>query len=175
MRWRAVFLVLPAVFLMTGCRQDMTTQPKLRTLGSAEAFPNDAAARPLPKGVVARNGPGQQGQGQGRPPVNAALLKRGQQQFNVFCAPCHGEDGYGDGMVVERGFPAPPSYHSQGLRQASDRLFFTVITNGIGRMYSYADRVSPRDRWAIIAYIRALQLSQYATLDQAPEAREKIK
>ena len=94
-------------------------------------------------------------------PVTMALLARGQERFDVYCAPCHSPLGDGDGMVARRGFPHPPSYHSDRLRAAPDRHFFDVITQGYGVMASYADRVSPRDRWAIVAYIRALQLSQH--------------
>ena len=95
-------------------------------------------------------------------PVTAATYRRGQERFDIFCAPCHGPTGEGDGMVVQRGFPAPPSYHTDRLRGAPDRHFYEVITQGYGAMYPYADRVSRRDRWAIVAYIRALQLSRHA-------------
>jgi mono/diheme cytochrome c family protein len=99
-------------------------------------------------------------------PVTLALLHRGQERFNIDCAPCHGRSGNGDGMIVKRGFPAPPSYHSARLRQAPDSHFYEVITHGYGVMYPYADRVAPLDRWAIAAYIRALQLSQHAPVDR---------
>ncbi len=98
-------------------------------------------------------------------PPTAALLQRGRERFDIYCAPCHGRSGYGDGMVVRRGFPAPPSYHTDALRHAPDSHFYQVITHGYGVMYPYAARVSPRDRWAIVAYIRALQLSQHAPRD----------
>ncbi len=104
-----------------------------------------------------------------RPPVTEALLLRGQQRFDIYCAPCHGRDGSGDGMIVQRGFPAPPSYHIDRLREAPVEHFFDVITDGYGAMYSYAQRVSPADRWAIIAYIRALQASQDARLSDIPQ------
>jgi mono/diheme cytochrome c family protein len=102
-------------------------------------------------------------------PSTMDTLKRGQERFNIYCSPCHSEVGDGDGMVVRRGFPRPPSYHSDKLRNAPDAHFFSVITNGYGAMYSYADRVDARDRWAIVAYIRALQLSQNARLADVPE------
>ena len=95
------------------------------------------------------------------------LLHRGQERFNIYCAPCHSPVGDGDGMVVRRGFPAPPSYHIDRLRQAPARDFYDVMTNGYGVMRPYSDRVSPEDRWAIVAYIRALQLSQYARAGDA--------
>ena len=100
--------------------------------------------------------------------VTAEVLDRGQQRFNVFCAPCHSRLGDGQGMIVKRGFRAPPSFHIDRLRTAPVGHFFDVITNGFGAMPDYAQQVSPRDRWAIIAYIRALQLSQNATLGDVP-------
>ncbi len=99
-------------------------------------------------------------------PVTKALLTRGQQRFEIYCAPCHGRSGDGAGMVVQRGFPAPPSYHTDRLRHAPDSHFYQVISDGYGVMYPYADRINPHDRWAIVAYIRALQLSQHATRGQ---------
>lgn len=99
-------------------------------------------------------------------PITPALLARGQNRFNTFCAPCHSRAGDGDGMVAQRGFPAPPSYHTARLRNAPDSHFYEVISDGYGVMYPYADRVSPHDRWAIVAYIRALQLSQHAPASQ---------
>jgi mono/diheme cytochrome c family protein len=102
------------------------------------------------------------------------LLKRGQERFNIDCSPCHGLDGKGDGIVAERGFPHPPSYFDARLMAAPASEFYDAITQGYGAMYSYAARVEPRDRWAIVAYIRALQLSQNATVAMAPEAREKL-
>lgn len=99
-------------------------------------------------------------------PYTPERLARGRERFNIYCAPCHSEMGDGEGMIAQRGFPHPPSYHSDRLRQAPDRHFYDVITNGYGAMYPYADRVSPADRWAIVGYIRALQLSQHAPLDQ---------
>jgi len=95
-------------------------------------------------------------------PITAALLDRGRERFNIYCAPCHSMAGDGDGMIARRGFPAPPSYHTDRLRNAADSHFYQVITNGYGVMYPYGDRIAPQDRWAIVAYIRALQLSQHA-------------
>ena len=95
-------------------------------------------------------------------PITPKLLARGRQRFDIYCAPCHSRVGDGDGMIAERGFPHPPSYHTAALRNAPDSHFYEVITNGYGVMYPYADRIPPHDRWAIVAYIRALQLSQHA-------------
>lgn len=101
-------------------------------------------------------------------PITRELLQRGRARFNIYCAPCHSPAGDGDGMVARRGFPHPPSYHTGRLRKAPDSHFFAVITHGYGAMYSYADRVNEHDRWAIVAYIRALQLSQHARLEDLP-------
>lgn len=117
----------------------------------------DAHGRPLAQGGPAA------APGYANPlPITPQLLARGRERFNIYCAPCHSRSGDGDGMIVRRGFPRPPSYHSARLRHAPDSHFYKVISDGYGVMYSYADRVSPHDRWAIVAYIRALQLSQRA-------------
>lgn len=106
-------------------------------------------------------------------PITAALLARGRERFNIYCAPCHSQAGDGDGMIVRRGFPAPPSYHTDRLRNAPDSHFYEVITHGYGAMYPYADRIVPDDRWAIIAYIRALQLSQHAPVSTLSSAEQQ--
>jgi mono/diheme cytochrome c family protein len=110
------------------------------------------------------------------PPVTLALLQRGQERFRINCTPCHSELGDGNGMIVQRGFPAPPTYHQARLRDAPMEHFYDVITNGYGAMYSFAYRVQPADRWAIAAYIRALQRSQDATVaDLTPEQTTALK
>lgn len=101
-------------------------------------------------------------------PFTRDVLRRGQERFNIYCAVCHGEDGYGRGIVVRRGFPPPPSYHDERLREAPDGHLFAVMTRGYGVMPPFADRLSPRDRWAVVGYIRALQRSQHAALDDVP-------
>ncbi len=103
-------------------------------------------------------------------PLSMALLERGHERFDIYCAPCHGSLGDGDGYIVRRGFPAPPSFHIERLRNAPDRHFVDVLTYGYGLMYPYADRVSPSDRWAIVTYIRALQLSQHAPANSLADA-----
>jgi mono/diheme cytochrome c family protein len=109
-------------------------------------------------------------------PISRTTLERGRERFDIYCAPCHGRAGEGNGMVVQRGFPAPPSYHSDRLRDAPVGHFYGVITHGYGIMSSYAQRVDPPDRWAIVAYIRALQLSRHAKLnDVPPEELEKFR
>ncbi len=109
------------------------------------------------------------------PPVTDALLARGRERYDIYCAPCHGLSGDADGIIVHHGFPAPPSYHSAALLKAPASTFFDAITNGYGVMYSYAARISPRDRWAIVAYIRALQLSRHAKLADVPDAAEHLR
>ena len=101
-------------------------------------------------------------------PITRQVLERGRERFDIYCSPCHGRTGEGNGMIVQRGFPAPPSYHIDRLRKAPVGHFFDVITQGYGVMYSYAQRVEPDDRWAIAAYVRALQLSRNATLANVP-------
>ncbi|MDQ3855154.1 MAG: cytochrome c [Chloroflexota bacterium] len=103
-------------------------------------------------------------------PITKQVLDRGQERFEISCVPCHGETGNGDGMIVRRGFPPPPSYHIDRLRTVEEGHFFDVITNGFGAMPAYGYQVAPRDRWAIIAYIRALQLSQNASVNDVPPA-----
>jgi mono/diheme cytochrome c family protein len=149
---------------LVGCRQSMEEQPKLTSYSAAAAFPHNAEARPIPAGVVARGSLDRELTVENPPKVTSALLERGRERFDIFCAPCHGASGRGDGMIVSRGFPKPPSYHEPRLLQASARHYFDVITNGHGVMYPYGARVEPADRWAIIAFIRALQLSQNAQL-----------
>jgi hypothetical protein len=106
-------------------------------------------------------------------PITREVLLRGQERYNIFCSPCHDRVGNGQGMIVQRGFRRPSSFHNDRLRGAPVGYFFEVITKGFGTMYDYADRVPPRDRWAIIAYIRALQLSQHATLDEVPPEEQQ--
>lgn len=139
----------------SGRRGQMTLAPD-----PGPALPLDAQGRSLAQGDVDERR-------YANPlPVTMTLLERGQQRFDIYCAPCHGRSGNGDGMIARRGFPAPPSYHTDRLRNAPDSHFYQVISDGYGVMYPYADRISPHDRWAIVAYIRALQLSQHAPRDR---------
>ena len=153
----------------------MRQQNRYDVYGPAALWPDGTEARPLPEGTVARGDLARAQEADHPPPVDAALLHRGQERYQIFCSPCHGAAGFGDGMIVGRGFPAPPSYHTARLRAAPAQHFFDVITNGYGVMYSYAARVQPKDRWAIVAYIRALQLSQQTRLASAPDAREQLR
>jgi mono/diheme cytochrome c family protein len=104
-------------------------------------------------------------------PVDEALLKRGRERYGIYCTPCHGQSGQGDGLVVQRGFRRPPTFHADRLRTQPDGYLYDVITNGFGTMPDYAAQVTPRDRWAIVAYLRALQISQNATLADVPAER----
>lgn len=106
-------------------------------------------------------------------PVTRQILQRGRERFNIYCEPCHGMTGDGDGMIVQRGFRRPPSLHSDHLRAAPAGYVFDVISNGFGVMYSYGYRIVPRDRWAIVSYIRALQLSRQASINDVPAAERK--
>ena len=155
-----IFAILALASLGACEQQSMETQPKLKTYSTAAAFPDNAAAREIPFGTVSRDEPARIAALAERPRVDEALLQRGQEQYAIYCTPCHGLAGHGDGIIVERGFPQPPSYMEPRLLAADPQHFVDVITNGWGVMYPYAARVEPRDRWAIAAYIRALQVSQ---------------
>ena len=167
-----------AALALAGCRQDMHNQPKYKPLGETQFFGDSRQSRPLVPGTVARGdlreatdfytGKNQTGSAADGTDdldyfpiaINKDVIERGQQRFDVFCSPCHGRLGNGLGMIVQRGFKQPPSYHIDRLRNARPGHFYDVITNGYGAMYNYSAQISPRDRWAIVAYIRALQYSQ---------------
>lgn len=168
-------LLLAIVLAVAGCDdQSMRQQNRYDTYAPSKLWPNGSEAQALPVGVVAQGDLARAKDAKEPPPVTASLMQTGRKNFEIFCTPCHGLAGDGDGMVVQRGFPAPPSYHTDRLRKATARHFFDVITNGYGVMYSYASRVSPHDRWAIVAYIRALQESRHARVADVPQAREKL-
>ena len=165
--------LLLAVLSLAGCRQDMHDQPRFKPLAKSDFYPDLRSARPPVEGTVARGQlhedtyfySGKVGNlfGDYMPfPVNQSVLARGQQRFNIYCAPCHSRIGDGNGMVVQRGYRAPPSYHTVRLRKAPLGYFFSVITNGFGAMPDYAQQIPAQDRWAVVSYIRALQLSQAA-------------
>src|SRR5579864_9072935 len=167
------------------CRQDMQDQPKYIPLRSSAFFADGRSARPIPEGTVAR--------GELRAdkvfftgkvgdrfvdkipfPVTRALLDRGEERFNIYCSPCHGRVGNGRGMIVQRGLRRPPSYHIDRLREVPIGYFYDIITNGFGAMADYSAQVAPHDRWAIAAYIRVLQYSQQASInDVPPEQRQE--
>lgn len=185
-RLRIVAWVGAAAFLLGGCRLDMHVQPKYLPYAPTSFFADGRSERPMVPGTVARSdlrldsllftGTENGAESNRFPfPITKADLERGRERFNIYCTPCHDYTGSGDGMIVQRGFPHPPSFHSDRLRAAPVGHFFGVMTNGFGAMYSYADRVDVGDRWRIAAYIRVLQLSRNATLDDVPEAdRSKL-
>ena len=167
--------------MLVACRQDMHNGPRYKVYQANDSFPDGRASRNLPPGTVAR--------GQLRDDdhfytgkvndafatqypfaITSAELSRGQDRFTIYCTPCHGQLGDGKGMVVQRGLRQAASYHQDRLRQIAPGYFFDVITNGFGAMQGYADQIPPRDRWLIAAYVRALQLSQNATVDDVPAA-----
>ena len=159
----------------------MHDQPKYIPLRQSTFFADQRSARPLLAGTIAR------GQLHDDPllytgkinnadatvfpfPIDDKVMARGQERFNIYCSPCHGRTGQGDGMIVRRGYRKPPTYHQDRLRDAPIGHFFDVMTNGFGAMPDYAAQVTVRDRWAIAAYIRALQLSEHATVNDVPPA-----
>ena len=157
------------LFVLAGCNEGQDPQNRYDTFAASRApWPGSAAALPLPDGVVAQGDLARSTAVLQPPSATPQLMARGRERFGIYCSPCHGFDGDADGIIVARGFPRPPSFHSRQLRMAPAQLFFDTITNGYGAMYSYADRVAPADRWAIVAYIRALQLSQVQARNNAP-------
>ena len=177
-------LLLSIALLVASCRPDMENQPKAKPLSESDFFSNQANARPIPTHTVERGDARQNtafytgltnGTYVTQLPVNLTpgLLARGRERFDAMCAECHDRTGSGNGLVVLRGFPQPPSYHVPRLRNAPIGHFFDVITNGYGVMYSYATRVEPEDRWAIAAYIRALQLSHNVNVSELTPAEQQ--
>ena len=172
--------------LLVGCRQKMSNQPRYDPLEPSDFFADHMSARERIPGTVARGeaamtGPFVTGKMNGVDvdgypfPITVAVMNRGQERYNIYCSPCHGRLGDGNGMIPSRGYRRPPSYHTEALRTAKTGHFFDVMTNGFGAMPSYAPQVPVPDRWAIIAYIRALQLAHNATVnDLTPEERGKL-
>ncbi|TGD94867.1 c-type cytochrome [Methylobacterium nonmethylotrophicum] len=152
----------------------MAQQKRYDVYRRADLWPDGAEARTPPEGTVEQGALAAEAALADPPPVDAALLQRGRERYEAICTPCHGLTGHGDGMIVARGFPRPPSYHDDRLRAAPARYLVDVITNGYGVMYRYANRVAPQDRWAIAAYIRALQLSQGARVAEVPGLAERL-
>lgn len=172
---------LIAIWLgMVACQQKMADQPRYEPLQKSDFFDDQRASRPLVEGTVARghlNADEQlyAGKTDGEPaktfpfPIDRQVLRRGEERFNIFCAPCHDRVGDGQGMIVRRGYRPPPSLHIERLRDAAPGYFYDVISHGFGVMPDYAAQISARDRWVIVAYIRALQLSQNAAISDVPE------
>jgi mono/diheme cytochrome c family protein len=184
---RRIFIAATFV-VIAGCEngtRDMYDQPKYKPLGASTLWEDGRASRPLEPGTVVHSTGALAGTSSGRfgaivpnyqeqASFTVNALQRGRQRYEIYCSPCHGLEGDGDGYITRRGFPHPPSYHNDRLRSAPDLHFYQVITNGYGTMYPYADRLSPDDRWAVVAYVRALQLSQHAGLEQVP-AEERMR
>jgi mono/diheme cytochrome c family protein len=176
-----VALIAAGLAALSACRQDMMDQARLKPLGENAFFADGMASRPLIEGTIARDQlrldehfyTGKVGgQWASTLPieVNADVLKRGQDRFNIYCAPCHDRAGTGNGMIVQRGYRRPSSFHVDRLREIAPGYFFDVISHGFGFMPDYATQISPPDRWAVVAYIRALQLSQWADAAALSEA-----
>jgi cytochrome c5 len=177
---------MACTILATGCAQKMARQPRYKPYSPSDFFADGLSARPLVPDTVSREDTQADeqfntGMVGGKPvdsfpfPVTKAVLLRGKERFDIFCSMCHGRTGAGDGMIVRRGYKQPPSFHTDRLRGAPVGHFFDVITNGFGAMPSYATDIPVRDRWAIVGYIRALQLSQHATpQDAPPEERQQF-
>lgn len=183
---QSVALALLALTL-AGCRQDMHDQPKYVPMRASDFYPDKRSERPyvegtVPAGEFPDGSPLYTGTAGDAPidyfpmTINLEDMKRGQERYGIYCTPCHGAIGDGNGLVVQRGFRQPPSLHIDRLRSSPPGHYFDVITNGFGAMPDYAGQITPQDRWRIIAYIRALQLSQHATAEDVPEAqRDQIK
>ena len=184
---RGALIVVVSVFVLSGCRQDMHDQPKYIPLRQSTFFPDSRSARPFVAGTVARGqlredtllytGKVNGADADAFPfPIDATVMARGRERFDIYCSPCHGRTGQGNGMIVRRGYRAPPTYHQDRLRTAPVGHFFDVMTNGFGAMPDYAAQIRVADRWAIASYIRALQLSEHAAAADVPTAeRDKLR
>ena len=172
-------IALGAIVFVAGCRQDMHDGPRYEAFEASTTFADGRASRNAPAGTVARGWLREDealytgkvnGQAVDEFPfaIGAAELARGQQRFNIYCTPCHGRLGDGNGMVVQRGLRQAASYHQDRLREEKVGYFYDVITNGFGAMQGYAEQIPVRDRWLIVAYVRTLQLSQHASLEDVP-------
>ena len=175
------------LFMCVACRQDMHDQPKYTAYKPSDFFADGRSARPLVEGTIAQGHLNEDdllytGRIAGQPAtmfpfaVDEALMRRGRERYDIFCSPCHGLTGEGDGMVVQRGYRRPPSFHVDRLRQAPPGHVYDVISSGFGAMPDYAAQIPVRDRWTIAAYMSALQLSQSANVAQlSPDARGRLK
>jgi mono/diheme cytochrome c family protein len=182
---RSLLLLASMMIGLAGCgntlRQDMANQPRQNPLSPSDFFPDGRSERPVVENTVVRGAVADDALFVAKDSnafplqVNIELLERGQERYAIFCSPCHGLQGDGNGMVAMRGMKHPPSYHDERLRHEPNGYFFDVITNGFGAMYPYSAQIPPRDRWAIVAYLRALQLSRNAHVAELPAAeREKL-
>src|SRR5713226_8031451 len=172
------------MMFLAGCdiRQDMANQPKAKALSPTDFFGDGRSERPLIENTVARGAIASDELNVPKDsnafplPLNQQLVERGENRYKIFCTPCHGLQGDGNGMITMRGMKRPPSFHIDRLRESPNGYFYDVVTNGFGVMNSYSAQVTPADRWAIVAYVRALQLSRNAPASELPaELREKLK
>jgi len=186
-RWHRALALSLLMLTCAACRQDMHDQPKFTAHEQSDFFADQRSSRPLVEGTIAQGHLNEDellyaGRVGGQPatvfpsPIDDAVMRRGRERYDIFCSPCHGLTGEGDGMVVQRGYRRPPSFHVDRLRQAAPGHLYDVIANGFGAMPDYAAQIPVRDRWAIAAYMRALQLSQNASAAQLPpDARGQLK
>jgi hypothetical protein len=184
-KYSSLALVLLVACGIVGCdntlRQDMANQPRVNPLAPSEFFADGRSERPVLENTVARGSVENDTLFVPKDsnvfplPLTKELLQRGQERYGIFCTPCHGLQGDGQGMVAMRGMKHPPSYHQERLRAEPNGYYYDVVTNGFGAMYGYSAQIPPRDRWAIIAYVRALQLSRNAPVGELPaELKEKL-
>lgn len=178
--------MLLGALVTTACRQDMQDQPKYKPLAASKFFTDGRSARPIPANTIARDELNDDdsfhtGEANGAfldtipLPVDLRLLERGHDRYNIFCSPCHGEVGDGLGMIARRGFQIPANLHTDRLRSVPPGYIYQVIKNGYGAMPDHGDQIPVRDRWAIVAFVRALQLSRHATVADMPAAeREQL-
>jgi mono/diheme cytochrome c family protein len=176
---------MAATLVLAGCRQDMHNQPKFVPQRGTAFFADGRSARPQVENTVGRDQlhedsyfyTGLQGgkEGDGLPiELTPATLQRGQERYNIYCTPCHSRVGNGAGMIVSRGYHPAGNFHTDRLREAPLGHFYSVITNGYGAMPDYAAQLTPEDRWAVVAYIRALQLSQDANATDVPAGKHPV-
>jgi hypothetical protein len=182
--WRGVACLGAIAMLVAGCRLDMHVQPKYLPYEPTNFFGDGRSERQPVAGTVARGHlrldellytGKENGVLADKFPfaITRADLERGRERYNIYCTPCHDYTGTGYGMIVQRGFPSPPSFHIDRLRTAPAGHYFDVMTNGFGAMYSYAARIEPEDRWRIAAYVRVLQQSRHASVDDVPAANRQ--
>jgi hypothetical protein len=182
---RSLSLCALFAFGLAGCgntlRQDMANQPRQNPLSPSEFFADGRSERPVVENTVVRGSVADDALVVPKDsnyfplPITMELLERGRERYAIFCTPCHGIQGDGNGMVAMRGMKHPPSFHDERLRRDPSGYFYDVITNGFGAMYPYSAQIPPRDRWAIVAYLRALQLSRNAHVGELPaDLREKL-
>ena len=171
MKWTVSMALVGLAVGLAAC-DNMANQPRMKPYEVPYGSNKGGPVNPVPHTVARDDALGEPAP----PPVTMALLERGRQRFNIYCSPCHARTGEGNGMIVQRGFPHPPSYFIERLRNAPNQHFYDVITHGYGVMYPYSDRVTPADRWAVVAYIRALQASASASpSDVPPEKRGALR